>query len=728
MNLSFLDQHHEQESDRMHHYNRKILRGSIVRGKKLQLPRARAIYRAACRHNYAEVLQCQRNNDMDEIITIKLTRLQIPENPVYPILTEEIVSVVCRKRDNNWPEVYVTRKDFPLGLPHSNVTAYKRPISICVNDFYFYETRLQFSAFDYINDIRSWFEKNSVGELHDQNRPLEMLMLPDRVCTLLNEIDTLFSYVIYKKITDRSSTLEKAEVNTATHYLITIGTNPTISKNIVYKPQKLGELSELVPIDENESVLGYLSVLCERMPERARSLPLLLRVLINQRHANLDKIQYELFVISPHISACDILNNKKRFSAEHYDKWLKDLPIAIDIMHFPLTRELNRLGNATAISIPAITMIGVGTLGSNVMDHLIRKGVCEKMTVVDYDIYLPHNHGRHVLPSNNVMENKARAMTQLYNKINNQKLVTVAKNALDLSLTEQTEFYKKANLIIDASTVIALERYLARGIELTNGRCCSVFLNPQGTDLVVLFEDKVRNNRLDLLEMDYYHQLIINDALASHMKWPQEQLINTFSCREKSHILDYDNIGLLASIASREIQRHYNEDTASAEVWQINETTGEVGCVNIPINSWNLYYSGDVKIYVSQSLLDAMNEQRMQWGTLETGGCLYGCYDRDRNIIYVFAQITAPSDSVHNHDSFIRGKEGVFEAQQRIAERTYFQVRYIGEWHSHPIGGSNPSVVDKQQFEALNYEALQQDIPFVQIICAPNGFFVRGRI
>ena len=328
-----------------------------MRGEKLQLPRAKAIYRAACRHNYAEVLQCQRNNDMDEIITIKLTRLQIPENPVYPILTEEIVSIVCRKRDNNWPEVYVTRKDFPLGLPHSNVTAYKHPVSICVNDFYFYETRLQFSAFDYINDIRSWFEKNSVGELHDQNRPLEMLMLPDRVCTLLNEIDTLFSYVIYKKITDRSSTLEKAEANTATHYLITIGTNPTISKNIVYKPQKLGELSELVPIDENESVLGYLSVLCERMPERARSLPLLLRVLTNQRHANLDKIQYELFVISLHISACDILNNKKRFSAEHYDKWLRDLPIAIDIMHLSMSRELNRLGNATAISIPAITMI-----------------------------------------------------------------------------------------------------------------------------------------------------------------------------------------------------------------------------------------------------------------------------------------------------------------------------------------------------------------------------------
>ena len=79
-----------------------------MRGEKLQLPRAKAIYRAACRHNYAEVLQCQRNNDMDEIITIKLTRLQIPENPVYPILTEEIVSIVCRKRDNNWPEVYVT--------------------------------------------------------------------------------------------------------------------------------------------------------------------------------------------------------------------------------------------------------------------------------------------------------------------------------------------------------------------------------------------------------------------------------------------------------------------------------------------------------------------------------------------------------------------------------------------------------------------------------------------
>lgn len=727
MNLLFLDQHHEQECDRMQNYNNKILRGNIVRGEHLQLPRAKAIYRATCRHHYAEVVQCQRNSDMDEIITIKLTRLQIPENPVYPILTEEIVSIICRKRDTNWPEVFVIRKDFPLGLPHSNVTAYKRPVSICVNDFYFYETRLQFSAFDYINDIRTWFEKNSVGEVHDQDRPLEMLMLPDRVCTIINKIDTV--YAIYKKITNKSSILEKAEVNTATHYLLTIVTDTTVSKNIVYKPQKLGELSELVPVKEKNTLLDYLSIVCERIPEKARNLPLLLRILTNQRHANLDQIQHELFIISLHISACDILNNKKRFSAEYYDKWLRDLPIAIDIMHFPMSRELNRLENATTISIPAITMIGVGTLGSNVMDHLIRKGVCEKMGVVDYDIYLPHNYSRHVLPANNVMENKARAMTQLYNKINNQKLVTVAKNALDLSLTEQTEFYKKANLLIDASTVIAIERYLARDIELTNGRCCSIFLNPKGTDLIVLFEDKKREHRLDFLEMDYYYQLIINDALALHMKWPQEQLINTFSCREKSHILDYDNIGLLASIASREIQRHYNEDIASAEVWQINEVTGEVGCVNIPINRWNLYCSGDVKIYISQSLLEHMNELRIQWGKLETGGCLYGCYDRDRNIIYVFAQIAAPVvDSVHNHDSFIRGKEGVYEAQQRIAERTYFQVRYIGEWHSHPIGGANPSIIDQQQFEALDYEALQQDIPFVQIICAPNGFFVRGRL
>ena len=121
----------------MKDYNDKILRGSEIRGDQLRLPRALAIYRAVNKHEYAEIVKCQRNTSQDEILSFRLKRLQIPEYPEYSIRTEETVAVVCHKFEETWPDVYALRNDFPLGLPHSNAKPYKRPVSICVVDYFF---------------------------------------------------------------------------------------------------------------------------------------------------------------------------------------------------------------------------------------------------------------------------------------------------------------------------------------------------------------------------------------------------------------------------------------------------------------------------------------------------------------------------------------------------------------------------------------------------------------
>lgn len=108
----------------------------------------------------------------------------------------------------------------------------------------------------------------------------------------------------------------------------------------------------------------------------------------------------------------------------------------------------------------------------------------------------------------------------------------------------------------------------------------------------------------------------------------------------------------------------------------------------------------------------------------ETGGCLFGSYDRDHNSIYVYYMKPAPEDSIHTSVSFVRGFKGLTDEYKRITKLTYNQVRYLGEWHSHPNALNTPSDTDKKQFEELREEQQSQDLPFVQIIHGNNGLFV----
>ena len=101
----------------------KILKGSEIRGSQLRLPRAITIHKAALLHPCVTVNSCIRNSADAEIIILTLHRLSIPDEPVYPIQEVEEIAVICTKEDLSLPEVYALRKDFPVGLPHSNARA-----------------------------------------------------------------------------------------------------------------------------------------------------------------------------------------------------------------------------------------------------------------------------------------------------------------------------------------------------------------------------------------------------------------------------------------------------------------------------------------------------------------------------------------------------------------------------------------------------------------------------
>jgi hypothetical protein len=82
----------------------------------------------------------------------------------------------------------------------------------------------------------------------------------------------------------------------------------------------------------------------------------------------------------------------------------------------------------------------------------------------------------------------------------------------------------------------------------------------------------------------------------------------------------------------------------------------------------------------------------------ETGGVLFGVVDLVASRIDIIEAWPAPPDSAASETEFIRGTKGLRQGVEAAIARTLDQVRYVGEWHSHPRRArTNPSGKDLLQ-------------------------------
>lgn len=704
-----------------------IIKGTEIRGSRLRLPRAIAIHRTAQFNPDLKIKECRVNSNGDEIIIMSFRALSIPDEPVYPILKEEDVAIKCSKEDLALPSVFALRKDFPVGLPHSNAMPYAHPVSLCVSDVLFSDYRLQFSAYDFLQSIRRWFDLNSIGKLHELDRPLEVFYGSPKIATIKN-FRNCGSFGRFYTISKNTGILEYTERVNATHYIFPLKADEVLSNGMAEIPQIIGDLNKIT-VCEGNPLLNIIESLFYNPQTLKIDLPLLLPVLISQKRAiGLDAESFELFFIVLRRRTCDIALQAKKQTHDSFQKWLYSQQIDIIMALPPVSRELNASLNGFGNMFKKVSFIGAGTLGGNIIDHFVRQGVGEKIVIIDHDTLLPHNIARHVLSPEYVMQSKAKALKDVYHSIECQKIDSIDKDILLFNNNDKQRAFENTDLIIDASTSIAVERALALDNSYSGVRRSCVFLNPKGTELVLLYEDTERKYRLDLLEMIYYRMLIVDERFNNHLSASEKQRTNSFSCRSESSIIDYDNVGLLASIASQQLKKMYATNDAKIAMWRVCADNSNVDYINLPLSDWQLYDVKGVKVYIIKDVISIMKEQRVSSGILETGGVFFGCYDKDRQIIYVLYSYPAPTDSKHGPTSFVRGCDGLKEVQDSINRKTYYQVRYLGEWHSHPSGSNSPSILDKKQFDEMSKEHLLQDIPFVQAIIGDNGVYVNALI
>ena len=78
----------------------------------------------------------------------------------------------------------------------------------------------------------------------------------------------------------------------------------------------------------------------------------------------------------------------------------------------------------------------------------------------------------------------------------------------------------------------------------------------------------------------------------------------------------------------------------------------------------------------------------------ETGGLLFGDFDETLGIAWVTNVSGPPQDSSFSAENFVCGTHGTGELCEDYRGRTHRIVRYVGTWHSHPVGAAEPSDTD----------------------------------
>ena len=268
----------------------------------------------------------------------------------------------------------------------------------------------------------------------------------------------------------------------------------------------------------------------------------------------------------------------------------------------------------------------------------------------------------------------------------------------DRKSSELASSYENSDFILDMAASVPVSRHLANDVE-SNARRVSLFLNPAGTALTLLGEDEDRNVTLDMLEMQFYREIVANSMLRDLLRHPN-QTRTGLTCRDISAEISQESLAIHSGMGSRAFRLFASGTAAQIRTWQFGEHSDYNLVMDLVpaaisserIQGWTVSWDA--------SLVDKLMQLRLSRLPKETGGILLGSYDQGRRAIYIVDALPSPIDSREGRSSYIRGTRGLKEDVTRVMDITDGMLEYVGEWHSHPEGyGVEPSEHDRRLLE-----------------------------
>jgi len=650
---------------------------AVITAEQLKIAKAREFARALRRLPFVRLTECRRSETSGFEAVAFETEVEIPQHPVLDIRPREILAVVFPKDASFLPETLALRADFPL-VPHLNSRSPELPRSLCVFEDAFPEFSFKWSPVRFLEDIRTWLARTARNELHQPNQPLEPLLepgaleliFPPSILTGIESGDYLFLRHDMVGDAQRSVFIREkvATANLATMFAVYLRGAVQTHGVIRRRPETLADLQEFLKSSGIDPVASAQRALrqCIEMGGRDGGwtiLALLLDLPKARQPGGLPQAVDQLaFVVNATVDdLCVALGVSQRFNGKVGlligGGFAEATPSQLSVISMRrlslLTPEVAAAFNGVAAMADSMSFVGLGALGSQVFMNLWRSGFGQ-WTLIDRDWLFPHNHARHALIEG-VGESKAMSMVDQAAKIFPDRAPkSIAADLLvpGSKLAELEAAFQASRVVIDCSASVAVGRQLAR--RFSGGRRMSAFLNPSGTDLVILAEPEDRSVRLDQLEMMYYRAVLENQELHSHLVRSDQPVRYSNACRDLSAVVAQDHIALHAAIASRAIRRFLGNPAGAIAIWRANPE-GTVDRVDVPIVAAIEVSLGGWRIIFDATVKRAMRTHRSRRLPNETGGVLLGAFDLDRKLVFVSDVLGSPDDSREWPTVYIRG-------------------------------------------------------------------------
>ena len=195
-------------------------------------------------------------------------------------------------------------------------------------------------------------------------------------------------------------------------------------------------------------------------------------------------------------------------------------------------------------------------------------------------------------------------------------------------------------------------------------------------------------------------------------------------CRDITSKIPQENLSVFSGIAAKAFKQKLNDEKAGLDIWKMDDSHSTIR-YKFQIDDWAVESVDGWMIYINKNnLLDKISQLRNDKLPNETGGILIGAVDNFYKKIYIVHTILAPKDSIERPTLFIRGIKGVSKKLDLISEITNNNLKYLGEWHSHPKNcGLNKSEDDEIQFAELINEAKFNGQPAIMLILGDGNRF-----
>ncbi len=732
--------------------------GEIVPADELRIPRARMFVRFLIdfgKEAFAVLRETRRRDDPTAEIVVVDIEVERPQDLIHDIRRIESIAVLFREADNDPPEILALRSDFPL-VPHVFVAEDELPRRLCLYEEPFENEKPNWTPARFLKRLRFWLARTATGTLHADDQPLEPLIQGSPVRLIVP------SDLALSNLTDKAGLLDIYRIDAGKHTGLTLTAqwrNPNnppevhaVAAVFCCKPQSHGVMRRQ-PMN-----LGDLSTLCESAglnlsaelgakirewhvqkpaPTVLRSQLIIILLLPKTRKegsivesveqwafitpkSSVEDVGIALDVIARSAGVAGYVLGESTVAPEK----IEAIPVAaLQVIH-ALARDRAAAMNGIEPFNKKLVAIGMGALGSQIFNNLIRSGFGQ-WVLIDRDVFLPHNGARHFLGHWAVGHSKVEAMAAIANAIFDGEPIARAIHSDILTpgdrAEEVAEARRTAELILDFSASIAVTRQLAAAEN--EARAISAFLTPSGDSLVIGAEDAARAIRLDWLEMLHYRAVLNTPSLNSSLRPPKARFRYGNSCRDVSSVLAQDDAAIWAGVASKAIKELVAGGRAALRIY-IRQANGNISVVQPDLADVIRVRWMEWTIQFDSTVLNELAGFRLSKLPNETGGILLGNFDTERLICSITGVVPSPKDSSEWPTSYIRGCAGLRQLVEQVENRTFGQITYVGEWHSHPDECSVcPSKDDLQAYRWLTGYMHGEGLPSIMLIIGEERQF-----